>query len=399
MNGSDAVAQALLRVLKDPNVRFPIKPQLAPDLHVFHMPDGVGVQFHGTETPVFIRGQHAEAALTSLLPLLDGSHTLDDLIKLFPEHLSQATLLRTLSLLHTKGLLVEADPTAVERMPEPLAERGDDLASQDLTLQRQLLFWGRHLNVTRNARSAAEVQRRLARSRLVLVGTGLFGIATFDVLIRSGCQDIRILDWDDDGFLLKTLADGIITPRQAIHLSTTSVDEAAAWLSTWVEDVDLLVTATRNAPNALFRAINRISLHRECPWIRGNLDGTQMEVGPYVRPYESACYTCMELRQASTQDFAIEEYLYQQELARERPAGEGVLIGESLFAATLAGSLITAEVIRIITNIAPPTLLDNVLTILTLSGGFQTNRILRVPRCPDCFRGAIALLSELKDRA
>jgi bacteriocin biosynthesis cyclodehydratase domain-containing protein len=266
--------------------------------------------------------------------------------------------------------------------------------AHDEIMRRQLLFWGRHLDVTRNARLADEVQRRLATSRLVLVGTGLFGAITYDILTRSGCADIRVLDWDDDGLFLETLAGGATQPRQAIHLSTISIDEATSWLRYWAEDADLVVTATRNAPWALFRAINRICLDQECPWLCANIAATQIEVGPYVRPYGSACFACMELRLASAQDFSIEERLYQEHLTEPRPAGQTPPVGESLFASTLAASLLVGEVVRVVTGIAASTLLNGVLTISPLNGSFQVNRILRVPRCPECFRGALAPLHE-----
>ena len=60
---------------------------------------------------------------------------------------------------------------------------------------RQLLFFGRTLGLTRSSGTAQEVETRLARARVVILGDGLFGACAFDVLQRSGCEDLRVLDW------------------------------------------------------------------------------------------------------------------------------------------------------------------------------------------------------------
>lgn len=376
----------LLGRLLDPNIRFPPSPRLVPDLHIFEMPDGLGIQFRGGETPVILRGQRAGDALAFLLPRLDGTRTLETLLTECPPELPKPTLLRTLSLLHGKGLLTGAEPT-------PPAPAGDE------TLHRQMLFWGRHLDLSRNASSATEVQRRLATARLVLVGTGMFGIATHDLLTRSGCMEIRALGWDDDGLFHETLMHGPTPPRELVRLPTTSVDGAAAQLRDWMEDADLLVTATCEAPAALFRAINRIALLRRTPWLHGNASGSRADIGPYIWPHDSACYHCMELRQASVRDLAIEEHLYQEHLAEERDVAERAPRGEAVWSSTLAASLLAGEAIRVISGIAAPTLLNAVIELAPVSGVLRMNHFLRVPRCPECYPGEVLLQSVLHDDA
>ena len=385
----DAEAIHTLRaMLEDRNLRFPARPRLLPDIDVFPMPDGLGIQFRGAQAPVILRGAHAEATLAFLLPALDGTRTLDDLVGRCPPEVAQVTLLKTLALLHTKGLLSPAG-SAVDEKPQP----GDE------AMRRQLLFWGRKLGVTRNATSADEVQRRLSSSRVVILGSGVFGAALFDILVRSGCTNIDVLDWDDDGFLRKTLISQVLPPRQLVHLASTSVDEAVKNLASMISDCDLLVTATRNAPAELFRAVNRLCLEQNRSWLRANDDGTNVEIGPYVRPFRSGCYTCMALRLASAEDFAVEEHLYQQHLAESRPAGAAPPLGEAIPLATLAASLVALEVVRILSGLAATSLLNAVMTVEPVSGAFRTNRFLRVPRCPECYRGAMSSAVEAQNRA
>jgi bacteriocin biosynthesis cyclodehydratase domain-containing protein len=266
-------------------------------------------------------------------------------------------------------------------------------------MRRQLLFWGRKLGLTRNATSAGEVQRRLSKSRVVILGTGVFGAALCDILVRSGCTNLDVMDWDDGGLLAETLGSQPLPARQLVHLTSTSVDEAVKNLRSMIGDSDLLVTATRNAPAELFHAVNRLCLDQNRSWLRANDDGINVEIGPHIRPFRSGCYTCMALRLASAEDFAVEEHLYQQHLAKSRPAGATPPLGEAISVATLAASLVALEVVRILSGLAATSLLNAVLTVEPVSGAFRTNRFFSVPRCPECYRGAMSSTVEAQNRA
>lgn len=375
------VPELLWARLANPNLRFPRRPRIAPDLDIFTMPDGLGVQFRGGQLPVVIRGPVAEKAMSFLLPLLDGSHEPLELVRLNPPDVTQATLARALVLMHAKGLLVEGEEdasTALWGAAVASPTSGDPLAG------RQLLFWGRHLDITRSARHADEFQRTLAAAQIVVVATGLFGVTACDLLMRCGCDSLRILEWDDDGYVEASVGEMAV---EMVNVGTRSVDDVSTVLSGWLPVADLVVTATRGGSARFFRAVNRLCLEHRRPWLRGNFDGSVFEIGPYVYPYGSACYSCLELRRASAMDGAIEEQFYQERLSDERPAGTQPPLGEALFAATLGASVLTAEVIRTVTHVAPPTLLDHVSRISPVVGAMETSHVLRVPRCPDCYQG------------
>jgi bacteriocin biosynthesis cyclodehydratase domain-containing protein len=371
----DDGAAALEALCADENRRFPKRPCLVRDVRMFQMPDGLGMQFHFGEAPIMLRGNLTERVLSFLLPVLDGSRGVEEIIDGCPPDIPRTTLVKTMSLLHTKGLLTDG------------AQEVD--GQTDEGLRRQLLFWGRHVDVTRAAPSGQEIQRRLAGCRIAVVGTGIFGATTFDLLARSGSREVRVLAWDDDGLLLSTLGEALLPPAEAVQLETTAVADAASTLRSWMDDVDLVVTATRNAPAELFEVINRICLQHERAWLRANIDSTRIDVGPFVDPFGSACYACLELRQRSMQELPIEDHLNQQDLARERPAGETLPLGEALFSATLVSGLLVGEVVRIATGLATPTLLNTVMTVSPVTGAIKRHTVFRVPRCPECFRGQV----------
>jgi bacteriocin biosynthesis cyclodehydratase domain-containing protein len=372
--------RALLEPLRDQNLESSSRPGFAPDLVLYTMPDGIGVQVRGGEYPLIIRGRHADAGLRFLASRLDGSRSLEAVVAEAPAGLPKTTLVHLLAMLENRGLLIRADDRRAHAVP---------LVVEDEALRRQLLYWGRHLSRAAGFSSPSAIQDRIATARIILVGTGMVGIATYDLLARSGCADVRVLDWNDDGFFLDTLAAGPLRPRASAHLATTAGDQAANQMRLWAEDADLIVTATRDAPRTLFHRINRIALGKRLPWLHGNVNGSTAEVGPLVLPYDSGCYRCMELRRASVDPAAIEEHLYQEQLAVEQSVAESVPIGESIWAATLVASLLAGEVIRVVSEISPSTLVNTVVQVRPVSGDLQANAFLRVPRCPECYPGDI----------
>jgi bacteriocin biosynthesis cyclodehydratase domain-containing protein len=379
---ADPELRGLLGQLFDPNLRFPERPVFLPDLDIFEMPDGLGFQFRGTEAPVLLRGGRVASVVQYLRSCLDGVYTLERLLRGAPSDVSPTALVRTLLLLHSKGVLAAAEAAPV---PSPTAPSTIDCD----TRSRQLLYWGRHLAITRSASSSKEVERRLARARLVVVGTGVFGAVTSDLLGRSGFHQLKVLAWNDDGLMEQSAGKAPVALADFHRLATTAVDPALLLLRDWCDGADLLVTATCDAPGALFRNVNDLLIRSGTPGLFGNTDGSAIDIGPLVQPYETACYACLELRRQSAQEFPIESQLYEDRLAAERDASERVLVGEAIWPATLAASLLVGEACRFVTGLAPATLANTVLRVLPASGTMEQNHITRVPRCPACFRGEI----------
>ncbi|MGH7071675.1 MAG: TOMM precursor leader peptide-binding protein [Acetobacteraceae bacterium] len=376
---ADRELRRLLGQLFDLNMHFPDRPVFVTDLEAFEMPDGLGFQFRGLEAPVILRGESAGAVVAHLRQSLDGHLTREQLVRAGPLGVPTTTFVRALLLLHSKGLLVSADAGQVP------PSRSLDGA----TLSRQLLYWGRHLGITRSAGSAGEVERRLEMARLILVGGGMFGAATCDLLGRSGFLHLEVMGWNDDGALERSVG---LSPQRPVgfqRMPTTAPDPALKLLREWIESADLLITATTDAPARLFEGINDLALKARKPWLYGNADGSALDIGPLVVPYETGCFTCLDLRRKSACEFGFENEFHEERLASEREASKRVLAGEAVWPASLGASLLTGEVCRLITGLAPPTLADTMLHVLPVAGTMEWNRFARVPRCPACYRGAI----------
>lgn len=386
-------AKSLVALSQDRNLRFPAHPRLIDDVRVFEMPDGLGLLVHAGDVPVVLRGHLVDRVFAFLRGHLNGERGLEDLEDLLPADLPVAAVARALRVLHTKGLLVDGTLTA----PLPLTPHG----ARDGVSNRQLLMWGRHVGDTRATQSGEHVQQRLESASVVVVGTGLFGTATVDLLLRSGCGRVRVLAWDDrivdaDGESTgwSVVAESPYPQRHHVEIvsaSSASLEDAAAVLRDWAVDADLIVTATRNASDRLFEYVNRIALQSSTPWLRGNLEASTIELGPYVNPSTSACFACVQSRRRSADPLAIEHELDHMQRASD-VTGQGVTpYGEALFAATLGASHLTGECVRALTGVAMPAFLNRQVTLFPITGEQRDHSILRVPRCPECSRAAVAL--------
>lgn len=359
----------LLSVFADPNLGIPVHPTITPDIAVMTLPDELGVQIRGLPEPLILRGQVSEAVVQYLFAALDGTRDLRDLLAQRPPMIDDHVVLRIVWLFHRKGVVVQAN--------------GNNDAKADEPERRQRLFWGRNLSVTRAHESADGVQAQLEAARVVMVASGLFGTATIDVMQRSGIAHLQAVLWNDD----PKLFDGVVTPPGSLtvpgRMDIVGLSEA---LEPLLVDADLLISATANASTKLDIALNSIALDKRVPYLRGALVEDRLDIGPLVLPYESACVECMLAREASARETPIEEELYQRWRASPHGTKPVPPVGEPLHAAAAGAGLMTGEIVRVLTSLQPVAVINAVRTVSIATGETTVNRLLRVPRCPRCYR-------------
>ncbi|MFC8765881.1 TOMM precursor leader peptide-binding protein [Streptomyces sp. NPDC057193] len=372
MENSSNTMDGLWRFFKDPDVQFPDHPMLVPDLDVFHVPHGLGVWLRGGPDHILLRGEQLPEIFDFLSRQLDGNSTLHDIELNRPPHITPQDLLHTVALLHTKGLLTG---------PRRDYDREDSRSRSDC-LMRQCTYWGRKVGLNMHAKHGAEVQERIERSSLAVVPEGLLGLTLCDILTRSGFRDIEVLFYGNDEFILDSIAS---LPRTRItRLVDNSIEDLCGKASEVTRASDLAIVAMRNASSKLLVDLNRVLLDNQCPAIYSNDDGVEVEVGPFVNPHDTACYFCGVLRRISSEDLAVESYLYDSSLASKEPDGGRLPFGESVAAAASVASVIAMEAIRVTTKIAPPQLLNSTISVNPLTGSWSQHSLRRVPRCPEC---------------
>lgn len=224
---------------EDPEFSLPRRPRFIPEVLV--IPYGQNaLLFEGVRDLQVIAGKSARTFLPQLLPLLDGTRTLENLHSCFPRLLPDAVR-DAVVLLYTRGLLEDGDPGAAPAGREALAA-----------------FAGRYCDVTRVSSSRREALDRLARARVVVVDNAA-GRAAMDGLEGHGFASLDL----------------VATPN---GLQADAYDLLVACFS-----------GTDDNARKWFATAQRMGI----PALHAHVGAEAVEIGPYFLPSQSGCYDCM----------------------------------------------------------------------------------------------------------
>lgn len=230
-------------VESDPHFRMPVRPRFPAEYAVVPLPDGLIVE--GGPEPQVFRGRAATTLLPRLLPLLDGTRTLEEVAGQLPgaslNHVTDAV-----ALLYTRGLLEDGK-----------ADEGIDVSACPPEV---LGFYRRLVDATRANRSAGEALVRLQSARVALAGPGEFAEQLRAQLTACG---FRHVEW--------------VAEPEAGALEPFDLVIALSW---GPDDQDAL-----GRLDDLCRSLGK-------PWLRAAFLGDAVEIGPYFAPDIGRCYRC-----------------------------------------------------------------------------------------------------------
>lgn len=234
----------------------PLRPRLKPWYRVSVSESGAVLRYGGSVLE--FGGGAASRLLPRLLPLLDGTHTVDEIVSQLG-HPIRPAVEHALDVLAGRDLLTEPTPPSLEPDRRRTAEF---LAATDPAC--------RH--------SAASVLDAISEARACVLGLSPVADAISHLLTTSGVGTVEHLDWGDD------------VPDGALAVVAPSTDEMPL-LPTW----------------------NLRALAAETTWLQVlSFDGLLAAVGPIFVGGQTACYECYRLRRAANiapvRDDAIGEY-------------------------------------------------------------------------------------------
>jgi bacteriocin biosynthesis cyclodehydratase domain-containing protein len=238
-----------------------------------------------------------------------------------------------------------------------------------------------------------DLQRRLARARVTVVGCGGLGTWALAALLAAGVRALRLAD------------DDVVAPsnlnRQVLYgpadVGTPKVHAAAAWLRAFdpraevealalrigspkdaaavVEGADAVLLAADEPPYVLARWFNAACLAARVPFIAAGQLPPLLKVGPLYVPGRTACFTCHErlLRRTSA---GYDAYVERAPEAVARGATLGPASG-------IVGTLLASELVQLLIGAEPASagaaLLLDVRTLRV-----RREAIPRDSGCPDC---------------
>jgi len=205
------------------------------------------------QSAVVFDGAAAARLLPALLPLLDGDHSVSDIVAVLGESVAPA-IDQALALLAEHRLLSDPLPA-----PSPSPDRDETF---------RLL-----LATDRSGLDAVAVRDALERAQVTIAGSAPLGAEVARVLRCSGVEQID-------------------------HVSLGASPRA---------DHPLTLVAPNPAELAELDAWNRACLARGTVWLPLlPCDGRVAPIGPLFIPGETACYDCLRIRRSSTCGYAAE---------------------------------------------------------------------------------------------
>lgn len=366
--------------------RLPARPRLRPYLRSLVLgPDKMLIK-GGTST-VVLRGSSVEEVAAVLLPALDGSRTVEDVVAAF-DWIEPAVALEALELFDANGLLEDA-AASPSGMSVAEAER----------YRHQSTFW---LSVAGDRYGTQEL---LSRASVVVFGLGGVGSTVASSLAAAGVGRLVLVDGGGVdpadalfGFTgrhagtsrawavkdhVKEVNDHVVT-----DVADTG-DESPSTIAAALEGSDLGIfcsdasslSACDAGSDELCDSLNRASLDCGVPWTRAVVDHQRGIVGPSVIPRQTPCLTCFRLRLFSNLAFDEEALAYERSLPHPDAAVEPAVLGPF---AGLVGHFASIEAIKLVTQFARPASAGACVTLNSLTGQVTRHEVLKLPRCPDC---------------
>jgi len=228
---------------------------------------------------VCLEGAAADRFVPALLPLLDGTRTVDEVVRVLGEPARPAAE-KAIAELDARGVLAEGPPLGADEA-RPVAQ-----TAQLLTALRP------------GPRALADTISSLRACSVGIVGDGSAGIEAGRLLRMSGVE-------------------------------VEHAERPAA-------GVDLTIAAPSPAELPRLRSWNEIALDAAAPWFQLlPFDGRYAAIGPLYLPGDSCCYECFRLRRAANME-ASEELPLLESAPASYPAAPAVDVLTAALAAQVA---------------------------------------------------------------
>jgi bacteriocin biosynthesis cyclodehydratase domain-containing protein len=260
---------------------LPKRPQLKPWYRLLEWEGKILLQYG--EALVSFEGRAVTRLLPVLLPLLDGTRSLDEIVETVGPAVRQAVE-HAVSLLHEHGLLTEPPLEVVSGAEQRSAEF---LAATDPS-----------------GRSTTQLLEVLRHAVVAVVGAGSLASEVASSLRRSGVSGLERRPLQAESSELRRFDLAVVVP------DGDELSGLAAW--------------------------NEATFSARVPWMQVlPFDGLFSAVGPLFVPGETGCHECFRIRRASNVDYG-REFLALQEVAAPLPASASLEEAVAGLAATLA---------------------------------------------------------------
>jgi bacteriocin biosynthesis cyclodehydratase domain-containing protein len=301
------------------------KPAVKPWLRRVETTNGVALEFaHATHV---FEGEAARYVLPVVIPLLDGSRTVEDVVAYVGSEFEELVR-RAIDALVENGLIVELPPDWGE-LPGSARQAIEYLSATG-----------------RGAAQPSEIAEALRSRPVGVVGSSPLAARLNETFAASGVERVGRLDWSDE-------------PAAGAFVVAAPAADEVELLEGW----------------------NERALRERIEWMPVlPHNGVFASVGPVLIPEETCCYRCLQLRRAANLDYG--EIFWALAKAKApypmSPGGELLLAG------------MCAEVVLRWIALRDPGLPGTFYAVGHGSRlELESHRVYRVPRCPVCSEIAV----------
>lgn len=368
---------------KSHEISLDLKPAIIPIYR--YLPIGrLRYLFWNAERKTILEGKFIHNTLPDLLTKLDGSKTLEEIIKKLPD-IPKEDILYAIEFLHDKEFLTY-ETTEVKM----------DFDKEELEFYKHWLHYLQHFNP-----DPQKYFKLLKNAQVGLIFNGPIGLAAGInlaamgigkiILPRNGTvkkDEVPLCPHIKTGHIGKSWSDvlnEIITSTNPYpEVIILNKKTGSTWLSILFDYSHFVILCDEDNRKVLQRQINSEAIQSGKPFLSATLDGFSGTIGPTVIPGQTACMECLHSRKSANSDHYDEEMALSKH--RSGLAQEDFCFRPPAFFLSLVGEVTASEAARVISGFIEPLTLNKYLYINYKTLNMQSHPVLRIPRCKVCGR-------------
>lgn len=368
----------LNQFFSDKNVNFPREPRLVSGIHVYEAPKGLGIQFRGGTEKFLVKGADAYRIWNYLKSMLDGTHTLEEIIDQGSQqhHLDRVDVGTFLKTLHSYHLL---EPDAVVDQ-EPVK------VQFDLFSEQQAQYYNRIVPFSGLNKSGQDVLLRIRQCKVLVIANELMAPFVSFQLQMAGFADMGFLVVGDDksadarNYISHQI--NVMTYERLNGLNDSAMRDL---LSQKMPDYQYVLTVLNNPSVFFLNEISRMCTIFNLPMLSISVKDHSYEVGPFYFPeMESPCISCYNLRGQSYRADSTYEYVYQEGLRAEGKLTDDEITGFDYNSLAIVVNIAICEFKNALATVSQPKLIGSVFKFNSYNYSMAMDTFFKVPGCPSC---------------
>lgn len=362
----------------DKNVHFPHQPKLVSGIHVYEAPKGLGIQFRGGTEKFLVKGADTYKIWNFLKIMLDGAHTLEEIIDKGWRHqgLDRVNTGRFLKTLHSYHLL-ESDAIIEQESIE---------MHFDLFSEKQAQYYSRVVPQSGLNKSGKNVLERIRNCKVMLIADEILAPLVSSQMQMAGFRDLGFLViGNDESKKAKYYISEQINVMTYENIGEMKTTDLRNILSQKMPDYQYVLTTLSNPSVFFLNEISRMCTLFNLPMLSLSIKDNDYEVGPFYFPeMESPCISCYNLREQSFRKDAVYEYIYQEGLRTEGKLTDDEIKGFDYNSLAIVVNVAICQFKNALATVSQPKLIGSVFKFNSLNYIMSMDNFFKVPGCSSC---------------